>query len=97
MSQVTDRPARHGLGNLVDGYVRRKLRRDIHPALDALRDHGNAPAGNSQVIASRSSVRGEDKESMEISQSTPSPDNKDDYDLYEVQSKATSTTDVYCV
>lgn len=97
MSQVTDRPARRGIGSLVDGYMRRKLRRDIHPALDALGDHDSAPAVNSRVIASQSLVRGEDKESMKLAQSTPSPDDKNDDDLYEVQSKAISTTDVYCV
>jgi hypothetical protein len=77
MSQAMGKPARHGLGSLVDGYMRRKLRRDIHPALEALGDHHDESEVNSQVIGSQGSVRREDK----LVQSTPSPDDKDDKDL----------------
>ncbi|KAL4756181.1 uncharacterized protein BDW70DRAFT_145266 [Aspergillus foveolatus] len=84
MSHATGRPARHGLGSLVDGYMRRKLRRDIHPALEALGDHNNESAVNSQVIRSQSSVRGEDTEPMELVTSTPSAVDKDNNDLDEL-------------
>ncbi|KAL4768475.1 hypothetical protein BDW60DRAFT_219619 [Aspergillus nidulans var. acristatus] len=84
MSQATGKPARHGLGSLVDGYMRRKLRRDIHPALEALGDHHDESEVNSQVIGSQGSVRGEDTAPMNLVQSTPGPDDKDDNDLDEV-------------
>ncbi|KAL4738841.1 hypothetical protein BDV11DRAFT_170583 [Aspergillus similis] len=84
MSQVTGRPARHGLGSLVEGYMRRKLRRNIHPALEALGDHDSESAVDSQVIGPQGSVGGEDTAPMQSVHSTPSPDVKDDNDLDEL-------------
>ncbi|KAL4745413.1 hypothetical protein BDW72DRAFT_186687 [Aspergillus terricola var. indicus] len=81
MSQATGKPARHGLGSVVEGYMRRKLRRDIHPALEALGDHDSDSAADPQVIGSQSLVRGEDTTPMMPVQSTPGPDDKDDKDL----------------
>ncbi|KAL4942964.1 hypothetical protein BDV06DRAFT_221656 [Aspergillus oleicola] len=47
MSEATGRPACHGLGSLVEGYMRRKLRHDVHPAFEAFRDDTSQPAVNS--------------------------------------------------
>ncbi|KAL4812685.1 hypothetical protein BDW67DRAFT_188465 [Aspergillus spinulosporus] len=84
MSQATDRAPRHGLGSLVEGYMKRKLRRDIHPALETLGDDDNESAINSQVSGSQSSVRVENAAPMKPVQCTPSPDDKDDNDLDEL-------------
>ncbi|KAL3428634.1 hypothetical protein BDV09DRAFT_190782 [Aspergillus tetrazonus] len=73
MSQAAGKPARHGLGSVVEGYMKRKLRRDIHPALEALGDHDSDSAVDPQVIGSQSLVRGEDTAPMMPVQSTPVP------------------------
>ncbi|KAL4972985.1 hypothetical protein BDW66DRAFT_169088 [Aspergillus desertorum] len=81
MSQATDKPAGHGLGSLVEGYMRRKLRHDIHPTLRVLRDTNNESAVESQVTRSQSSFCGEDTAPMKQIQGTQSPDDKDENSL----------------
>jgi hypothetical protein len=55
MGEATDRPARHGLGSVVEGYMRRKLRHDVHPAFEAFRDDTSQPAVDSSETKPRSS------------------------------------------
>ncbi|KAL4877596.1 hypothetical protein BJY04DRAFT_221967 [Aspergillus karnatakaensis] len=50
--------SRHGLGSVVEGYMRRKLRRDVHPAFESLGDDTTPPAVDSSESRPRSSING---------------------------------------
>ncbi|KAL5365334.1 hypothetical protein BJX96DRAFT_179746 [Aspergillus floccosus] len=83
MSEKAGGSSRHGLGTLVEGYIRRKLHHDVHPALQGLRDNEQTGA-QPQAGKPEDVLRAETTTPGKPDQDPESIGDKDDNDLGEL-------------
>ncbi|GES65507.1 hypothetical protein AN7092.2 [Aspergillus terreus] len=76
--------SRHGLGTLVEGYIRRRLRHDVHPALEGLRDNETQTAVVPQAAKSEDGLHATKTAHVEPNPDTKSTGDEDDPDLGEL-------------
>ncbi|KAF9885227.1 hypothetical protein FE257_000587 [Aspergillus nanangensis] len=80
----TTSSTRHGLGSLVEGYMRRKLHHEIHPAFETLKDNDGQSSIGSKALKPMDLVRDGAIMPIKQDQEPQNPDDSDDNDLNEL-------------